>query len=562
MRGKGAVQLSDDHDYVADGGEGRIYAKGSVVYKIYLDPAHMIPEAKIAELAVLDHPNIVRPKDILLNDKNQPIGFTMDRVQGTELCRLFNTVFLTSQNITPEMLLKLVETIQDITQFIHNHGCLIVDGNELNYLVDDTTYVTPFFIDVNSYQTPGFPASALNEFFGDPHAKTFSTLSDWFTFGIVACKIFVGVHPYKGSHPQYGKKDMLQRMRDNVSIFNPDTQLPVAARDFSYIPGAYYEWFVKIFEKGERLPPPYAAGLLKVTPVKIEFIQSTGNFTITLLRTYDAPILAHTAVAGTHVVSTPNAMYVGKTRYDYPGRESRVVFTPKTLIPLLVRVRTADNMLVITDMQGMPLNLTVKVSRPPLIVEHTIYAVNQGDLTEIVLHEIGGKAVAAVANVWKIMPQSSVNFDGLIFQTVVGKAYVVIPYQRSGKSYCAIKPIPELDAYRIINGKHDNRVCMLIGFKDHTYHRLILRFDEKYDQYDLRVVEDIDYPSLNFVTLANGVVVSMDEQAALEVFMNTPGSAKLKRIEDPTIKTDMILSKDGTTAMFFTDKRLYTLRMN
>ncbi len=561
IRGKGAIKLSEEGDYVADGGEGRIYAKGGTIYKIYHDPANMIPEAKIAELAVLDHPNIVRPKELLLDGKKRPIGFTMDRIEATELCRLFNTIFLNSNNIRPEQLLKLVERMQEITQFIHDRKCLIVDGNELNYLVNATDYVWPYFIDVNSYQTPGFPASAINVLFADPHAKTFSTLTDWFTFGIVACKIFVGVHPYKGAHPKYGKKDVLKRMQANVSIFNPDTRIPVAARDFSYIPGAYYEWFVKIFEKGERIPPPHVAGLLKVVAVTTQLIRSTGNFMITQFKTYAEPILDHTAVYGKHIVHTQRALYVDLDRYPGDIADADVVFTPKSLTPLSVRVNQADNRLIIADFNGTPLDVDLYVGRKPLILDNTIYAVRGGDMTEIAIHEFGGKAVAAVTNVWKIMPKSSINLDGMIFQTVLGKAYVVIPYHRGGKSYCAITHIAELDEYRIIHGKHDNRVCMFIGVKDHIDHRLILRFDEQYDRYDLRVVEDVDYPSLNFITLDNGVVVSIDEHAAVEVFSNKVGSGTIKRIEDPDISGTMMLSKEGTQVFCHTGKILYTLRM-
>jgi hypothetical protein len=102
---------------------------------------------------------------------------------------------------------------------------------------------------------------------------------------------------------------------------------------------------------------------------------------------------------------------------------------------------------------------------------------------------------------------------------------------------------------------------MFIGVKEHLYHRLILRFDEQYDRYDIRIVEDVDYASLNFVTLDNGVVVSIDEHAAVEVFSNAVGSSKIKRIEDPDITGTMMLSKDGTQVFCHTGNTLYTLRM-
>lgn len=561
VRGKGKVRLSDEHDYVADGGEGRIYAQGDVVYKIYLDQTKMIPEAKIVELAQLDHPNIIRPKDVLLDKKNTLIGFTMDRVEGLELCRLFNTIFLKSNNITPEMLLKLVENIQNTTQFIHDRGFLIVDGNELNYLVGHRDYTLPFFIDVNSYQTPGFPASAINIFFQDPHAQTFSKQTDWFTFAIVACKIFVGIHPYRGSHPDYRKRDVLQRMQDNVSIFNSETRLPVAARNFSYIPTAYYEWFVKIFEKGARLPPPHIAGLLKVVQVTAELVRSTGNFAIKLLRKYDNDILRHKTVHGKHIVLTKDALHIDRDRYDFRQFHGEVVFTPKNLTPLITTIREEDGMLVISDTDGNLLDLQLKVSRQPLVIDNRIYAFHAGDLTEVAIHEINNRAIASVSNVWKIMPKSSIGFDGLIYQTALGKSYLVIPHHKFGKSYCAIQAIPELDEYKIIDGKHDLRVCMLIGVKEHSYHRIILRFDENYEKYDVRIVEDIDYPAINFVTLDNGTVVSLDEHAVVEVFSNKIASSKVKRIDDPEVKQNMILSKDGTNVLFYTENRLYSLKM-
>ena len=186
---------------------------------------------------------------------------------------------------------------------------------------------------------------------------------------------------------------------------------------------------------------------------------------------------------------------------------------------------------------------------------------HRGDLTEIAIHELNGRPIASVANVWKIMSKSSKAFDGLIYQTVLGKSYLVIPYHMLNKSYCAIQHVPELDGYKIVDGKHEHRVCMLFGVKDGRYHRLILRFDERYQHYDIRIVEDIDYPQINFVCLENGIAVSLDEHAAVEVFSNQPGSSKVRQIDDPAVHGDMLLSKDGTNVLFYSKENLYSLKM-
>ena len=58
-------------DYVTQGGEGKIFQRGAVAYKIYEDPSKMIPVGKIDELSKLDEPNIIRPKDIIYSSKKE-----------------------------------------------------------------------------------------------------------------------------------------------------------------------------------------------------------------------------------------------------------------------------------------------------------------------------------------------------------------------------------------------------------------------------------------------------------------------------------------------------------
>src|SRR5262245_34856578 len=80
IRGGGSVSLSQA-DFVAQGGEGSVYVKGSLAYKIYSDPQKMIPAAKLQELSALTAPNIIKPQDVLLNSRHTPVGYTMKRVQ-------------------------------------------------------------------------------------------------------------------------------------------------------------------------------------------------------------------------------------------------------------------------------------------------------------------------------------------------------------------------------------------------------------------------------------------------------------------------------------------------
>ncbi len=93
VKGKGRVTLSKA-DFVASGGEGSVYRRGSLAYKVYNDPKKMIPVEKIRELSVLTLPQIIRPQDVLLDDHDRPVGYTMTFLSGAfTLCQLFTKAF-------------------------------------------------------------------------------------------------------------------------------------------------------------------------------------------------------------------------------------------------------------------------------------------------------------------------------------------------------------------------------------------------------------------------------------------------------------------------------------
>jgi len=85
-------------------------------------------------------------------------------------------------NISQENIVNLIKNIQIIVGDIHKAGCLAVDLNELNILVD-YTWEQPFFIDVDSFQTSHFPATAIMESIIDRKANGNWTTKK--TFGMV-----------------------------------------------------------------------------------------------------------------------------------------------------------------------------------------------------------------------------------------------------------------------------------------------------------------------------------------------------------------------------------------
>ncbi len=169
VQGEGQVQLGRT-EFKAQGGEGAVYVKGPTAYKIYSDHSRCIAQAKIDELSSLVQPNIIRPVRLILDGKNIPVGYTMRAVgKAHSLCQLFPKAFRQRNNITPEITLRLVRQLQTGVLHIHSRGILVVDLNEMNFLVS-ADFAELFFIDVDSYQTPSFPATALMETVRDRHA--------------------------------------------------------------------------------------------------------------------------------------------------------------------------------------------------------------------------------------------------------------------------------------------------------------------------------------------------------------------------------------------------------
>jgi serine/threonine protein kinase len=234
IRGKGEINLTNQ-DFIAAGGQGSVYGKSGTAYKIYNDPKHMLPVSKIQELSVLKIKNIIKPEDIILNDKNQAIGYTMPLVKNTySLCQLFPKAFRQRENLDHRTMFELIKKLQDIIKHCHENKILVVDCNELNFLSDEN-FEEIYAIDTDSYQTPSFPATAIMDSIKDIHSPNiFNEGTDWFSFAILSMNLFVGIHPYKGKHPKY--KDMDARKLKNISVLNKEVSIPPVCYDFSIIP--------------------------------------------------------------------------------------------------------------------------------------------------------------------------------------------------------------------------------------------------------------------------------------------------------------------------------------
>lgn len=539
-------------NFVAEGGEGRVFVQDAWAYKIAHAPQKVLPPAKLRELSVLDHPLILRPHALVYNAKRHAAGFKMPYVADTlALPRLFTHDFRRQFALENHQILQLLAQMQSTLSFIHQHQCLLIDGNEINYLVSSDCS-TPYFIDVDSYQTPSFPGTALMPSIQDYHSQGFSPLTDWFAFAVVACQLLLGIHPYKGKHPKL--KTLAERMRANISIFNKSVSLPATVRDFSVIPPVWRDWFIALFEQGKRCAPPDLPADFQVISVPLTISTSAERFQMRLLKTYPAAIRQHYYALGKTWVIAGNQVFSEQGIWELPEPTAPVLYEPNQGIFLAAVLN--KGLLQIENLSTHERISTQLAAQRLLQINNQLYVIQRDQLIAVAITRFGKNLLVSAGRSWQIMPNAHQVFEGLLSQTVFGQTYLIIPYLPTA---CLIQNIPELQPYKLISGKHQNGVVMLLGYQQGRYDLIILCFDLQYQQYQARIIPDRDMAELNFTTLDNGTVITIFQDGELEVsHRHLP---PVKTIADPHISSMMRLSHAENMGLFYTDHQLYQISL-
>jgi len=545
-------------EFVASGGEGDIYAVGDKVFKIYHNPAGMIPVGKIQELGAITDPNVIKPMETILSESGAPIGYTMRRVAQTHaLCQTFTRQFRDQHNLTPDIALKLVRQMQQTVSNIHQYQCLVVDLNEMNFLVGPALDQV-YFIDVDSYQTPHYPATALMESVRDRHMQghAFNEGTDWFAFGIVTFQMFIGIHPYKGTHASL--KGLDARMQANVSVLDTSAvKVPKVCYPFTDIPQAYRDWYMAIFQKGLRLAPPKdltANVLILNTPMRCVV---AGNG-VDIQSLIPRPGGSFLALGDWH-----GALCVLWTTYVY--LDDQCVPLKQALPPgaLLMFSGTGTPHAVYLEQGAVRIvNLRTQAPMPVTISASQIMAslgrvyLQSGDwLLELFILRDTMPALTNVAA--QCVPNATRLFTGVAVQNLLGEPYVTL---FMGHGTCTTLPMPALKGYRVVAARHDKSVLIVMASKLGKYERFIFRFAKDLT-YDMRSTPDVALADVNFVTLDNGRVVMMTEDENIEVFLSEPHHTAVKRVEDSAIGGDMRLFSVGGRVLFVQNNGVFALKM-
>lgn len=558
----GKITLTKSH-FVRSGGQASVYAKDGKAYKIYTDPGSALPISKINELLVIENQDIIKPMNVLLDKNDKPIGYSMRFIDnGIVLCQLFTKAFKNRNGITQEIIQKLIEDMRTKIEHIHSKEILIVDLNEMNFLVKSPDFNISYFIDVDSYQTKSFKATFLMESVRDRHSKSFSELTDWFSFGIVSCCLFTGIHPYRGKHPDFtgDPADILdRRMKANVSIFNKNVSVPPICSSFDIIPKNYLNWYKEVFENGKRLPPPSIKDFISiVVPALVTAKIESDILNIKELYKYENEILEAFYLNGFRIVKSQYSCRINDKEEKELLLSSEVAMTPK--FNRIVFANIVNGKLSLYDnFFGKKIDVNINCQN---IMSYSgrLYVKNLDNLYEIEFIEMPTKTIAAANIICSIIENATQFFDGVVFQDILGSCFCSFFPEKKKHIQFNLK---ELNEYTIIDAKYENNILMVSasktfikdGKKNNQIDKFIFNLSPA--GYYFRKVENT-FSEIDFTVLDNGICVDNLGDGNIELFVSSGTGEQSRKIKDDAIKNIKLL-KNGVKVLFFKDKIIYSL---
>jgi hypothetical protein len=382
-------------------------------------------------------------------------------------------------------------------------------------------------------------------------AKGFTELTDWFSFAIVSFQMFIGIHPYKGKHPKYNNLD--ERMINNVSVLNKTVTIPAICSPFSDIPKEYLEWYINLFEKGERQLPPFKVNKVVVSVVKVQQIKDNSVFDIVEMLMTDKEIINYLYHNGAEVIVTEDSVYYNGKKEQTTSKESVFGFTPKMNSP--IGACSINGHTVIYSLEdGTELHRCL--GKSAMAYEGRIYIQNNTNILEVEFIE-GKKVLVGCRPVANCLENATQMFDGAVIQNLLG-SYFASFFPSPGQHIQV--PIKELEGYKVLDAKYDHGIFMVVASKSGKYDRLVLKFGDDWS-YNITVVKDVVYSGINFTGLDNNICVCINEEEKVELFSTRKDKPDIKEISSDTIDSSMKLFHKGTKVLFSKGNKLYSMSM-
>lgn len=544
------------NDYIAGGGEGKVYGKGASAFKIYHDPNKMIPVGKIRELLLLTPKNVLSPKDIVLGARKKPVGFSMDLIPDSVfLTWLFNRGWKQQHGVTSDDLIRIVRRMRETTITLHAEKCVVGDYNEMQFLVAKD-YSDVYFVDTDSYQTASYPCTAIMDTVRDRTVPfgTFSDGTDWFAYAVVTFQLWTGIHPYMCKHPAYTKKDAksFKMMEDGVSAYSKDASLPKQALPLTSIPPDLSSWYKEVFTNDCRSLPPNPGSAVPISAIQRKKVMSTGHFNIEVLYDLDRNIRKVFVQNNYIYCVTDNAVYHGDRRLAHiaKNRDYSVVLADGTYRPILIKAN--GSMLEAYHMDGDSISSCYAENH--FTYKSRLFSIHDGSVYSHKFSSMLGQIFHDQTEMDQLFGRRNILVcQGTVYQDVVGVPWFLIPNEDGSTQNLQVK---ELEGHRVLDAKYESTYLQVIAESKGDYY--IVSFILKNNTLQFLSKEQCQPGNLaNFTVLDKGVVVYVSEDdLALE--MPLVGS---KVVNNPPFDNSMPLYTDGSRVLVVNDNRLLYVSM-
>lgn len=561
VRGSGTkVTLSDKDQLGQPGGQGVVYRRGDTAYKVYHDSSGMVPLSKVAELSSITSPNVIRPLEVLVDAKGKEVGYTMRAVEN---CRLL--LELTTKDgrnragLDADSTLVLVKRMRETVSEVHSGKVVLADPNEMNFLVSERLDEV-FFIDVDSYQTPRFPATHVMESIRDYHSPGFCEGADWYGMAVLWFQLWVGIHPFRCIHPDHKMpitpERFTERLKAKACAFSPGAKLLPVCQPLDVIPTAYREWMRQMFLGGPRVAPPSAAGAAPTAAAITVRRAGVGErFSITEVATVGEPVLSFFAHGGVRAVVTAKAVHLlGGRKFPVRG-PVRLAVTG--VGHHLIAAWLDDGMIHFHDVTD-DRRLSESVACEQLMsYGGRLYGKNRSGIFEVDFVEYNGRFTGIYPMpVTMCMAHATRLFDGVAVQHVGSRTEFLV-FPESGQARVVV--VPEVKG-RVLNAKYDSGVLGVVTDDAGTRMRYLVRLSTDHATYDVREERDAQTADLNFVVLDTGVLVRITDNDEVELSRRQRGSPDVKLVRDRDIDGDARLFRDGATAVIAKGDGVHAMR--
>ena len=493
------------------GGEANVYVHGGKAFKIFHDKKKAVDANKFKELNKISHNDVCKPIDLVYDSHNTILGYYMEYIKNHDnICKLFTKQFKVDNGLNLNNLLSIAGHMQEVTKDIHNSKCLVVDYNELNILVNNQFNKTKF-IDVDSYQTPSYKATAIMPSICDYSCKdNFSELSDWYSYSIIIFQMIIGMHPFKGKHPDYKNNDLKSRMKDSISIFNSKVKYNKnVCTDLNIVPSDLLNWFKKLYVENKRVFPPLidCKGNFMPDIFNIKIHTSSSGFDIELRHTINDHVLYFNNFNGTKVIIGKKGVYINEVLYYQQKFKKTYVLSYSGR---LFVIHESDGFIEIWNDNNLIEHINCESC---FVNSYGLFYKNNDEIFSCGLNIINKKIFTVKNKIASVSLYSTSLYKNTYCYEAFSSKFFLICYDFEKSRLIRI---PELKDYKIIDASFDGSYLVVIGLFNSVYDRYVFSFSNNFEKYSFRKDENISTHVVNFCCHKGmGILVTNDH---LEIF--------------------------------------------